>query len=297
MKPDILMVVVSYNSVKLTRECVESLKAQTADMRFLVWDNASEDGTAQMLAGMDIEYHASPENLYWTPAINQAIEKYSDGETYIGWMNNDATLTPTAVERMVRVLENPDIGLVAPVTSNIGGPQDVANNPEAHTILARGPKFPDRALRELGTKRCTFVLGACSMTRRDVWDTIGPLNADMYLGADDHDLAIRVREHGYEIHVVQSALCQHHGHASSKTNTGRRAWDVHGAKSWAAFNELWNGLYASEVEAIKCHWSGVFDPQWRYGTGWTDAQRAAVGLPPVPEDYRPPSEPPLPADL
>jgi GT2 family glycosyltransferase len=278
---DTLLVVVSYNSIDLTRECVKSLQAQDHPTRFVVWDNASQDGTSNMLADMGVEHVASQENIFWTPAINRVVEKFWAGETYIGWMNNDATLTPKGVERLTTALRNPEIGLVAPVTSNIGGPQDVSSNPDVHDILHRGPKFPDRALAELPSRRCTYVLGACSMTRKDVWDTIGPLDEDLYLGADDHDLAIRVREHGYEIHVVQSAYCHHRGHASVKSNTGRKNWDVHGAKSWDAFNRKWAGFFADEAEAIQCHWGGEFVDGRAHGSGWDDARRVACGLPPL----------------
>lgn len=176
---DALVVVVSYNNKDLTQRAVDALGAQTHRTRAVVWDNASADGTQDWLRQTDIEYELSPENLYWSPAVNRAIDKYWDGEEYIGYMNNDAAPLRSTVARLVDLLQRPEVGLVAPSMGAIGGPQDIASC-EGHDIVRKGG-FIDANIAHLPPKRVNFVMGAFAMLRKEVWDEVGPLDEDMPL--------------------------------------------------------------------------------------------------------------------
>lgn len=267
MEDTALVVVVSYNDRGLTQRACQALRDQSYNTRIVVWDNNSQDGTAEWLAEQDwLEAKISKENVYWTPAVNGAIEEFYGGERFIGYMNNDAAPMRSTVERMVHLLETPEVGLVAPCMERIGGPQDVANC-ASHDIIAKGGHV-DANIANLPPKRVNFVMGAFAMLRKEVWDEVGPLDGDMPLGADDHDYAIRLKEKGYQIWVAQNAYCMHAGHASGKTAQGRADWDDIGAKSWDVFNRKWAGYYATEEEAIKCHWGGEYVDGWTVGSGW-----------------------------
>lgn len=258
---DVLVVVVSYNNRELTQRAVAALRRQTMPVHVVVWDNNSQDGTQEWLRQQsDIDVELSPENVYWTPAINRAIDKYWAGETYVGYMNNDAAPLMHCVQRMVRLARKDGIGLVAPSMERIGGPQDIANC-EGHDIVREGG-FLEQNMEGLPGKRVTYVLGAFAILRKKVWDEVGPLDEEMPLGADDHDYCIRLKERDYQIWVAQDAFCQHAGHASARVPGASAAWDDIGARSWARFNEKWAGYYKTEEEAIKSHWGGTYHPGW-----------------------------------
>lgn len=262
-----LVVVVAYNNLKLTQHAVGALLGQTYETRVVVWDNASVDGTADWLRQQkQIEAHVSDENVYWSPAVNRAIEEHWDGEDFIGYMNNDAKPFRSTVARLITLLRDEKVGLVAPSMGRIGGPQDIANC-AGHDLVARGGFVEDR-IKDLPPKRVNFVMGAFAMLRKSVWNEIGPLDEDMPLGADDHDYAIRLKEAGYQIWVAQNAFCEHAGHASAKGKVAGRIWDDVGAQSWAAFNKKWEGYFANEEEAVKCHWGGEYVDGWEKGSGW-----------------------------
>lgn len=263
---DVLIVIVSYNNRDYTIRAVDALRNQTVPIHIVVWDNASTDGTADWLRlQTDIDYVLSPENVYWTPGVNRGIQKFLGPEQFIGYMNNDAAPLPHTVERMLRLLRVRPIGLVAPATERIGGPQDVANcTTHGYT---NGPDA-ESAIASLEAKRVTFVLGAFAIMTREVWDNVGPLDEDMPLGADDHDYSIRVKDAGYQIWVAQNAYCRHGGHKSAEVSGAQQLWADVGAKSWDHFNTKWAGYYANEDEAVRCHWGGQFFPGWVKGSGW-----------------------------
>lgn len=264
---DVLVVVVSYNGLEYTMRAVDALRAQTVPVHIVVWDNASTDGTAQWLKQQaDIDTVFSTDNVYWTPAVNKGIEKFLGPEHFIGYMNNDAAPLPHTVERMLRLLRVTPIGLVAPAMERIGGPQDVANCTSHNRVIAGGDI--EKNIEGLEAKRVSFVLGAFALMTRAVWEKVGPLDEDMPLGADDHDYCIRVKEAGFQIWVAQDAYCRHGGHKSAEVAGAAKIWDDVGARSWERFNTKWAGYFATEEEAIKCHWGGTYLSGWEKGSGW-----------------------------
>lgn len=266
---DVFMVVVSYNGRVDTVRTIEALRKQTYKPRILLWDNASTDETPETIAGNypDVETYPSPENLLWTPAINTAIDKLWNGEPYIGFMNNDITLSTRSVERMLDVMQNdPEVGIVAPMGSRLGGPQDWAAN------IGEAPNGTlesiNHRIRNNVPYRAPYVVGACCMMPKKVWDEIGPLDAKMPLGADDHDYSMRIKHAGYKIIVCSNIYASHVGHASRESEN----WALYGGPSWDVFNRKWDSYYKTEEEAVKCHWGGEFWPDFTKGTGWTEEE-------------------------
>lgn len=236
MKPEVLVVVVSYNGLEHTQRIVESLRAQQEPVRIVVWDNASEDGTPQWLVEAGVEAYLSTTNQFWTPAINQAIDRFWDGEPYIAYSNHDMFLWPQAIARLRRTLdEHPRAGAVGPMGRSLGGQQDWASfygpwyelNPDLDDL--------ENTLEGRPPKRVRFLAGAFVMMRKSVWDEIGPLDDEMYLGADDHDYGIRLRAAGYDLLVCEDVYVVHGGHVSAATAEGAENWNVHGQHSWDAF--------------------------------------------------------------
>lgn len=268
---DVLVAVVSYNNLELTKRAVDALRNQTVPVDIAVWDNASTDGTSDWLVSEpDLLKVASRDNVLWTPAVNRLMGMFARDQRVVGYMNNDAAPLPHAVERCLTLLERPEVGIVAPSMARIGGPQDIAHC-RGHDAVANGGdvRSVEHLLEGLPPKRVTYVLGAFALLRRDAWDLVGPLADDMPLGADDHDYCIRVKDAGLQIWVAQDAFCEHAGHASARGD-GEQQWTDWGAKSWERFNEKWAGYYRTEEEAIKCHWGGEYHEGWEVGTGWSD---------------------------
>jgi GT2 family glycosyltransferase len=266
---DVIIVIVAYNNLDLTKRAVNALRAQTVPVHIVVWDNASTDGTPEWLAEQsDLDSYCSKENVYWTPGVNGGIQKFLGDERFIGYMNNDAAPLPRTVERMQRLLRVAPIGLVAPSMDFIGGPQDIANC-RGHGRTG-GPNT-EQLIESFGGKRVTFVLGAFALMNREVWEKVGPLAEDMPLGADDHDYCIRVKEAGYQIWVAEDAFCQHGGHRSATVPGAAALWEKVGHDSWQVFNQKWAGYFATEEEAIKAHWSGTYHLGYDKGTGWRES--------------------------
>ena len=101
---DWTVVIVSYNTRELLARALASVKAHAPGAAVWVVDNASDDGSADMVkadfpqAGL-IENQA---NLGFARANNLAFEKI--GSTYVLLLNPDAMLTAGALEALGEVI-------------------------------------------------------------------------------------------------------------------------------------------------------------------------------------------------
>lgn len=265
-----LAIVVSYNDVKNTLRCVESLHDQT---RVVVWDNASTDRTVHELTHRypDVEILASNDNVLWTPALNQAMKLAYDGEDLILFSNNDIVYAYDTIDKLATAFDTPGAGIAAPAGAGLGGQQDFVS----HRPCPDGISF-DYWVSQQPTVRAAYVVGAAFMVSRDCWNDVGEFDDRMPLGADDHDYCIRAKAKGWSIWVVNSAYVHHQSHASYRWNT-KEIWKTHGEQSWDAFNRKWGGYFHDEEEATKAHWGDRYNPGWEIGTGWlSEEERAKV---------------------
>ena len=111
------VVIVSYRSRELLRECLDSLRANppSCPMSVVVVDNASGDGTAAMVATdyPEVDLIASAENLGFARATNLGARRGSS--PYLLALNPDTAVTAGALDTVISALEShPDVAVVGP---------------------------------------------------------------------------------------------------------------------------------------------------------------------------------------
>lgn len=104
--PSVCAVVVTYNRRPLLRECLDGLRAQTRPVdRVLVVDNASSDGTAEMVRrdyGW-VDLLALRENLQCAGGFHAGLQQaHADGADWLWLLDDDCVPTPTALEELER---------------------------------------------------------------------------------------------------------------------------------------------------------------------------------------------------
>ena len=111
------IVIVSYGSRELLRECLEALRAHppSRSMSVVVVDNASGDGTVEMIDRdfPDVDLVASAENLGFAAATNLGARRGTS--PYLLALNPDTAVTEGALETVISVLESqPEVAVVGP---------------------------------------------------------------------------------------------------------------------------------------------------------------------------------------
>lgn len=245
-------VVVAFDNADLTIAAVESILLSTEPVRLVVWDNASTDGTVHRLAetfGDRIIIHPSEENIYWSPALVQAVERYWDGEDYLAFFNNDLVVHPDSIQRMMKVAERSNrIGVVVPTGSSMGGLQDFA-----HYHARNLPKPGDRdifnvnaAIASWEPERIDSYIGAMTLMPKSAWDEVGGLDPNVPM-ADDIEYAIRLKQFGYEIWLAKNVYVEHVGRASGDDSSWRPLIEA----SWRAISDRHPGWNQAPHEPMR----------------------------------------------
>jgi GT2 family glycosyltransferase len=235
MATDVSVVVVSYNTRDLLRECLRSVYASAPPPReVFVVDNASRDESPAMVAA---EFPAATvialdRNLGFAGGNNVAIHRCRG--RLILLLNPDATVAPDTISRLADALARwPRAASAGPRILNPDG-----------SLQSSGYRFPS-LLREIRMSRrvnqvISLILGpdapsppptvetevdwsdgACMMLRREAVDAVGGLDERYFLFNEEVDWCFNARRLGWTILVVPEAIVWHHrGQSSSNTGTG-----------------------------------------------------------------------------
>ena len=200
--PCVCVLLAVHNGEKYLREAVESVLAQTlADFKFLIIDDGSTDASPQILrqfaaADSRIQLVTQP-NAGLTRTLNRGL-KLAETE-FIARMDSDDVCLPTRLEAQVAFLrEHADVSLVGSSVEFID-PEGCSIGPKPG-LLTEHQQIDADLLR----KGWPIVHPAVMMRTRAVME-IGGYD-ESYLTNQDHDLFLRVAEHGRVANLPQTLL-------------------------------------------------------------------------------------------
>lgn len=199
-----------------TRACLQTLQAQRGgfDLEILVVDNASEDATPRL----DREFPGvrvlrQPRNLGFAGGVNQGLA-HATGELFLV-LNNDTLAAEDLLERLLAALRGDErLGMVAPVSNHVKGPQRVAVGDRGLDARGRAAVAAELA-RSCGgiVEDASTLAGLCWLLPRDTWQRLGPLDDRFGIGNyEDDDYCLRARLAGMRLGIVRDAFLHHHGH-------------------------------------------------------------------------------------
>lgn len=214
------VVVVTYNNLKLTQECLESLLlySQYKNLELIVVDNNSSDDTPAFLTEW-AEGNASrkivlnDDNLGFAAANNQGL-LLATGD-YLVLLNNDTYVTPGWVRTLMNHMKRDTaLGLLGPVTNNIGNEARVEiDYTDMPSMLERSAEYTRAHVGQLYPLRTAAFF--CVMMPRAVFEKVGLLDEDFGRGFfEDDDYCRRVEQEGYRIACADDVFIHHHLSAS-----------------------------------------------------------------------------------
>lgn len=222
------VVVVSYNSRGELRDCVEPL-TRLADVEVIVVDNASSDGSLEVIADLPVERIALPQNGGFGHGCNAGWR--AGRSPYVLFLNPDARIDSEALDRLVAVLEgSAGAGAVAPRINHDDGTLDYSLRrfPRLRSTYARAlflhrifPRatWTDELIRGpevyAQPRSPDWVSGACILARRTVLEELGGFDEGFFMYCEDIDLCRRIQDAGHDLRYEPAAVITHIGGASA----------------------------------------------------------------------------------
>lgn len=233
-KLKVSVVILNYNGLKNTLECVESIKKQDYSknlLEIIVIDNNSEDGSQEALPKIKgINFIQNYSNLGYAGGNNIGIKKALVRKAnFILILNNDTVAEKSLISNLIESSKNGDI--VSPKIYFAKGYEfhkKYKENQLGKVIWSAGAKIDWNnilgihiGVDEVDTgqfaksKRIDFATGAAMLIKKEVFEKIGLFNEKYFLYLEDMDFCVRAQRSKFKIIYSPKSILWHKNAGSS----------------------------------------------------------------------------------
>lgn len=238
-KPELSIVIVSYNTRKITHQCLESIyrsfrsykSKDKPSFEIILIDNASvKDDSAKYLSEYakrhkNIVFVANKTNTGFGPANNQGV-KLASGK-YVFLLNSDTVILKDAITKLFSFYKKHEktMHFIGPKLLN----RDMTQQPSAApfytlpvifgALFLRGDywgltRSSPRTLRKVG-----WVSGAAIMTKKEYFEKVGGFDETIFMYMEEVDLLYRASKMKMTTYFYPKSKIVHLGSASSNGKT------------------------------------------------------------------------------
>ncbi len=232
--PRLAVLVINYRTPQLTLQCLESLAPELQDeprAQVLLLDSGSNDGSADVLEEQVVlrrwegwvQFFRLETNRGFSAANNAGFARAQlDRFDAFLLLNNDTVVLPGAIRRLTDALqEDRSLGIVGPRLQWPDGEIQVScfrNIRPVSELLAAAKTGPISRVfshaqvalfQEAFDGPLEWISFACVLIRREVIESVGPMDEAFFMYFEDVDYCRRVREAGWKIGYVSEARIVH----------------------------------------------------------------------------------------
>jgi len=223
---DVGVVVVTYQSARTIRRCLDLLLASEPVVRIVVIDNASDDGTLDLLRDMADRHDRvtvvrNSDNRGFAAACNQGASALAT--PWVAFVNPDCYVGAGALERLVQHgIHRAGAGLLGVDLVDEDGVVDPAarrRDPQLRELLDRHGRRDDLYLGRdpaVALQPVEAVSGALMLMPVGLFLQLGGFDERFRMHVEDLDLCHRTLEAGYEVLVANDITVLHVGGESSR---------------------------------------------------------------------------------
>jgi GT2 family glycosyltransferase len=243
MKPQVVTIIVTWNSAKDIQDCLQSLRKQDyADHKIVVVDNNSTDNTVELIKQNfpEVILIQTGKNLYFAGGNNFGIDYALQNlnPEFIAVLNPDTLVQPNWLSTQVEImLQDAKIGVVGPKVVFAPGfgpsPTEKSSATQIYIntagILPGGFLFPyDRGYGEIDQGQYNqmaevYALSGVSMlVRSEVLKQTKGFFAPMQMYLEDVDLCLTAKQKGWKVIYTPTTTVMHKHMQSTHQAGGNR---------------------------------------------------------------------------
>lgn len=241
---DLSIIIVSYNTKKLLKECINSISSKTKGIKFeiLVVDNASKDGSVELIRKLSKNKHIvliqNKKNIGFGPANNKGMKKAKG--RYFLLLNSDTLIKDNLLSEMVSwmdknkksgivtcALKNPDESLQGTggyfptlfrVFSWMFFLEDIPILDRVikpfHPMHPESPFYKGESFFKKKSER-DWITGAFFLARSELTDKVGFFDEDYFMYVEEVDYCYRAKRQGWKVWYLPKWSITHYGGASA----------------------------------------------------------------------------------
>ena len=216
--PKVSIVILNWNGLEDTEECLESLKRITyPNYEVIVVDNGSTGDDVKVLRdrfGEYIQIIENDRNYGFAEGNNIGIRHALEGDfKYVLLLNNDTTVAADFLSELVNIAESdPKIGLAGPKIYLYREPNRIWFAGGKISLFSRsssrGLNLIDRGQFNR-LDYVDFISGCCMLIKRRVLDSAGLLDPVYFFAMEDVDMSLRATQAGFSNVFVPASKIWH----------------------------------------------------------------------------------------
>ncbi len=217
--PSVSVTIVNHRSRDLLRACLDSLRRYPYTlgvMEVVVLDNASDDGSVEMLRDEYSEVVVLAERTRRGYAANQNRAVAASHGDVIFMLNPDAVVHEFTVDRLVEALDwDEDVAITGgPIANDDGTLRQDRPHPFPTPLGPYTKAFGllrIRGLAQMGKQVVSdgWPSGGAYLIERGAFNEVGGFDEDFFMYAEDADLFARLVARGYLVAWVDDAIVTH----------------------------------------------------------------------------------------
>lgn len=216
------IVIVAYKASETLCRCLASLERNPPEdsqheAEIVIVDNSPEPVTIPnpLLHSLLLKYVRviivwDGKNRGFAEGCNEGVRE-AHGKNIV-LINPDTEVFPEWAERMAGFLKS-GVGAIGPISNFVAGIQRADLHMTPGEDHAKNAALARRGLKGRGVDT-KLLIGFFVMVPRKVWDELGGLDPVFFLGCDDLDFSLRLRDAGYSLVIASEVYVYHEGHVS-----------------------------------------------------------------------------------
>ena len=236
--PQATVLIATKNRKADLRKAIASAMRQTADIEVLVVDDASDDGTAEMVKSEFPQARVHTREASTGYVLNRNLGAELARAPFIISIDDDTTFpSPEIIAHTIGEFDNPVVGAIAMPLIHSTSPDEVIHRAPDHSDVWATHKFT----------------GAAHALRRDVFLALGGFRAALVHFGEEDELCLRLLNAGY-VTRMGSAAPSYHDLSPRRNRPRERYYAARNVVFWSWMNAplgvVWQRILLQTVREV-----------------------------------------------